>query len=120
MAKREQDIDDFTTPKRIYSDSELQDFHNKIQKFWDAPREVELEGGMSGTAKKFRHQDLHVAFGAARKVQQGNKSRYLYDSERFNQFNNLWDQYEDYMKKQDWIENKRVEELEKVATEVSF
>lgn len=98
------DVENFEVPPRIYTDLEIQDFHHKIQRFWDEPREVSLPGGMSGTARKFRHQDLAVAYGAARKVEQGEHSHYLYNSERSMQFNNLWKQYEDWMQKQDWIE----------------
>lgn len=109
---------------RVYTESELKDFHNKIQKFWDEPRElngVSVAGmTVSGTAQKFRHEDLHVAYGAARKVQHGKTFVYQYNSERYAQFNNLWSQYEEWRKKQDWIENKNLEALEKTAEEIPF
>lgn len=114
---KEQAMEDFSKPQRIYSDMELQDFHNKIQRFWDEPREVVLPRGMSGTARKFRHEDLHVAFGAARKVLVGSKFVYQYNSDRYEVFNNLWSQYEEWRKRQDWIGDKRAEDLEKMASE---
>lgn len=117
MAKREYvgrtdlvDPNNLFTPK-VYADHELKDFHTKIQRFWDEPREVSLPNGMSGTAQKFRHQDLHVSFGAARKVEHGKKHIYQYDGERYEVFNNLWKQYEDWQRKQDWIDNKNLEAL---------
>lgn len=117
---KEQALEEFSKPQRVYSDYELKDFHQKIQRFWDAPREVVLPKGMSGTAQKFRHEDLHVAYGAARKVPHGKTFVYQYNSERYEQFCNLWNQYESWKQKQDWIENKRTEELEKVAEQIPF
>src|SRR3990167_11002675 len=124
MAKREYTgrtdvakIDDGFGP-RVYLDHELRDFHNKIQKFWDEPREVnEIVFGrkVEGKAQKFRHEDLHVAYGAARKVQHGKVYVYQYNSERYGQFNNLWKQYEDWQQKQDWIENKNLEAMVEIA-----
>ena len=113
-------------PDRIYTHVELQDFHNKIQRFWDEPREVVLDKGMSGTARRFRYEELHVAYGAARKVEQGKKVDgspvyyYLYNSERNRQFNNIWNQYESWRQKQDWIENRENVQLEKIAEEIPF
>ena len=103
---KEQALEDFSVPQRTYSDHELQDFHTKIQRFWDEPREVRGEAfgrKLEGTAQKFRHEDLHVAYGAARKVQHGKQFIYQYNSERYAQFNNLWSQYESWRQKQDWI-----------------
>lgn len=120
---KKQEIEDFSVPQRIYSNHELQDFHKKIQKFWDEPREVrgEVFGiKLEGTAQKFRHQDLHVAYGAARKVQHGKTHVYQYNAERYEQFENLWKQYESWRQKQDWIENKQNEELEKTAEQIPF
>lgn len=121
MAKyKEQAMEDFSKPQRIYSDHEIQDFHNKIQKFWDEPREVNtvaLGVAVKGNAQKFRHEDLHVAFGATRKVAHGKTFSYQYNSDRYGVFNNLWKQYEGWRQKQDWIGNKQAEELEKMANE---
>lgn len=125
MAQRElakykdQDLEDFSKPVRVYSDHELRDFHQKIQKFWDEPREVILEGGLSGTAQKFRHQDLHIAYGAAKKVLHRNKPVYLYN-DRHKDFCVLWGQYEDWRKKQDWIAEKQTENLTSLAEGVNF
>ena len=108
--------------KRTYSEAELRDFHQKIQRFWDEPREINavvFGRKIDGQAQKFRHEDLHVAYGAARKVQHGTVFVYQYNSERYAQFNNLWSQYEDWRKKQDWIEGKRGEELDKLAEQSS-
>lgn len=108
---------------RTYLDHELRDFHNKIQRFWDEPREVNavvFGKKVEGKAQKFRHEDLHVAYGAARKVPHGKHFVYQYNHERYEQFNNLWSQYESWRQKQDWIENKNIEELGKVAEEIPF
>ncbi len=108
---------------RAYSEVELTQFHNKIQRFWDAPREVnEVVMGrkIEGVAQKFRHEDLHVAFGAAIKVQHGTTHRYLYNQERYEVFTNLWRQYEDWRRKQDWIADQRALELARTAPEASL
>ena len=117
--KAQREIDDFAIPPRDYSDTELADFHSKIQRFWGEPRQVELSNGLSGTAQKFNHQDLHVAYGSATKVKHGLSYVYLYN-DRSKDFDNLWKQYEEWRKKQDWIDNKRSEGLEEMAKEVAF
>lgn len=111
MAKKHiPNIEIFETPPRVYTETELQNFHIKIQKFWDPPQEVNLQGGWSGTAQKFRHEDLHVAYGSARKVQHGKGFVYLYNS-RHKEFQNLWEQYVEWRQKQDWIETERAKEM---------
>lgn len=105
---------------RHYYDHELADFHKKIQKFWNEPREVILPNGLSGTARKFRWDDMAVAYGAARKVQHGTRHVYQYNSERYAELNNLWTQYQDWLRKQDWIEGKLEEHLEATASEIPF
>ena len=116
--KAEQEFE--AIPDRIYTHVELQDFYNKIQKYWDEPREVELKDGMSGIAQKFRHDDLHVAYGTARKVDSGGgRFHYLYSPERNRQFNVLWNQYESWQRKQDWIEKKESEAMSEIAEQES-
>ena len=117
--KAQREIDDFATPPRHYEDFELSDFHAKIQRFWGEPRQVELSNEMSGTAQKLNHQDLHVAYGSATKVKHGLSYVYLYN-DRSKDFDNLWKQYEEWRKKQDWILSKQNEELDKVAGETPF
>jgi len=115
-------IKEFDAP-RIYTDTELRDFHQKIQKFWDEPREVNGEAfgkRINGVARRFRHYDLHVAYGAAKKVRHGQHDVYLYIPDRYHQFENLWQQYEDWRKKQEWIENKNLEALDNIAEEIPF
>lgn len=113
-------VDDFEIPERVYTDTEIRDFHQKIQRFWGEPRQVEVSKVGPGTAQKFDHEALAVAYGAANKVQHGLKFVYLYNSERYRQFANLWNSYEAWRKKQDWIENKRGEDMEKIAESVPF
>ena len=126
---KEQALEDFSKPERVYSDTELRDFHNKIQKFWDAPREVNAVAfgkKVEGVAQKFRFEDMAVAYGAARKVEQGKKPDgspvvyYLYEPIRNRQLDNIWKQYEDWQKKQDWIDNKNSEGYEKLAEQIAF
>jgi hypothetical protein len=109
---REQAIEDFTKPERVYSEVELQDFHNKVQRFWREPKEVVLSNGLSGTAQKFDHEELAVAFGAARRVAHGVSHVYQYNSERNEKLQVLWGQYVEWRKKKDWIVNKQVEAYE--------
>lgn len=118
MKHKDRDIDPAQIfAPRIYTRFELEDFHQKIKRFRGEPRTLE-----DGTvAQKFDHQALQVAYGACRKVESGaGKFHYLYDSERFLALDNLWNQYEDWRRKQDWIDNKRSEGLEKIAEEVPF
>ena len=60
---------------------------------------------------------LHVAFGAATKVAHGKTFKYLYNSERYETFVNLWGQYADWRRKQDWIAGKNAEGYAKIASE---
>ena len=113
--KKEVPIDEMFEARK-YSDYELQDFHNKVQKFWSEPREVELKDGMFGIAQKFNHPELHVAFGAAIKVKHGLGCVYLYN-ERYKDFVNLWGQYESWRGKQDWIAGKNAEGYAQIASE---
>ena len=112
--------------KRQYTETELRDFDQKIQRFWGETHQVNLANGFSGPARKFHHEELHVAFGAARKVERGVKSDgtphfyYLYNPERQETFVNLWNQYESWMQKKDWIENKENAQLEQMASAVPF
>lgn len=125
MAYKKDKVVDFVE-ERKYTDIELNDFHNKIQRFWGEPREVNLPNGFSGTARGFNHEELAVAFGAARKVQQGSKPDgslhfyYLYNPDRYRVLLNLWKQYESWLQKKDWIENKENAQLEQIAEQVPF
>ena len=120
---KEQALEDFSVPQRIYSDHELKDFHNKIQKFWvGEPRElnsVAFGVKIEGLAQKFDHEELAVAFGAAIKVKHGKGYVYLHN-ERSKVLQNLWKQYEGWRQKQDWIGEKNVERLEVMAEEIPF
>ncbi len=110
---------------RVYSEPELMDFHRKIQRFYDEPYVIDKPGTpVDGkVARKFRHEDLHVAFGAARKVEKGKREdntiiySYLYNPERFDVFNNLWQQYVDYQNKQAWIEHQQAKDRARMAQE---
>lgn len=109
---------------RKYNDHELENFHNKIQRFWDEPREVVVPGWDGPQiARKFRHEDLHVAFGAAKKVEHGVNSdkqqvyKYMYNSDRYTSFANLWRQYEDWQRKKDWIYAQNTPTLTKMSEE---
>lgn len=106
----------FVKENRNYSDIELQDFHKKIQKFWDEPRPVE-----DGLAQKFRFDDLAVAFGAMKKVPGSfGKYHYVAFSERYEELLNVWKQYESFRRKKDWVEEKRSEEMVKTAESMGF
>ena len=127
MPKVNREKDEFdAVPARVYTDEEIRDFHSKIQIFWDGSREVFLDKGMGGLAQKFRHEVLHVAYGAARRVEQGKKEdgspvfHYLYNPERYEEFENLWTQYEVWRKKQDWIKDKQMEGYEQTAEQIPF
>ena len=106
----------FDEIKRDYTDTELREFHTNIQKFWGEPRTVTVRVLGSGVAQKFDHEALAVAYGAARKVDSGSgRFHYLYGAERYRQLNNIWNQYEAWRKKQDWIADKNAEESAKSA-----
>lgn len=92
---------------KVYDNRQLQDFHNKIQRFWEKPREVEL-GALSGTAQKFNHQELGVAFGACRKVVHGKTYVYQYEPERHRVLENLWGQYSHW---REWGEGRHIKTL---------
>jgi hypothetical protein len=98
-----------------YTESQLADFHTKIQRFWETPRTL-ADGQI---AQKFNHQELHTAFGACKKVQHGAGYVYLYN-ERHKVLTNLWKQYEEWRKKQDWIGGKEVERLSGISEEIPF
>lgn len=97
---------------RKYSEAELKDFHQKIQRFWLEPRTLE-----DGTvAQKFDWDALAVSFGACRWVPGANGGRHLMaNSERYAALVNLWDQYRDFRSKRDWVEERKNEELEMMA-----
>ncbi len=113
---------------RTYSDHELERFHTKIQRFQEPAREIsdtEIGGRVfkGGIAQKFRYEDLHVAFGAAKKVEHGRDPKgvilykYLYVPDRYEVFNNLWRQYEDWRRKQDWIADKQAQDSARSSPE---
>ncbi len=124
MSKIQRDKDEITAlfNARTYTEAELHDFHRKIQRFWDAPREVNAIAfgrKIEGQAQKFRYEDLHVAFGAATKVAHGKLFKYLYSPERLAVFDNLWGQYESWRRKQDWIAEKQAQDHARMAEETS-
>lgn len=130
------EIDEFTIQARTYSDTELRDFHNKTQRFY---KEKTRTDGSS--VKILDFNELAVAFGAFSKTDAGG-GRFYYraiakekivkknragetylDTEhptRYEQLANLWSQYEDWQRKQDWIENKNVEALQETASQIPF
>lgn len=87
------DVENFI-PSRVYSDRELQDFHKNIQRFW--------------AGDKFLNEELHVAYGAATKRDAGKRPDgtpifyYTYNSDRYEQFRNVWKQYERWRVNQDY------------------
>ena len=103
--KAEEDFEN-VTPVRAYTDTELSDFHKKIQRFWDPERK--LENGE--IAQKFRYQDLAVAYGALRPEMVGKHIYYSSTPERYLKLNVLWNQYGEWRRKLDWIGLKRAEE----------
>lgn len=114
-------------PKRTYSDSELKEFHEKIQKFWGDPRI--LENGE--TARKFYWEELGVNYGAFSRwnkrdrfndnvkalemVKDGHHFTYMAvagpdgSGKRFHQFINLWDQYNWWLSGNDWKKDQAIQ-----------
>jgi hypothetical protein len=96
------EVENFET-NRIYTARELEDFHNNIQRFW--------------IGDKFLNEELHVAYGAAIKRDAGRRPDgtrifyYTYNSERYEQFRNLWKQYER------WRVNREYQKEEKATAE---
>lgn len=114
---RIQQIQKPSIPKRLYTEEELKDFDQKIQKFWDEPRIIgghEAAGSISAKgiegkeARKFRYNALAVAYGAFVKRVEGDKTYYLvvrHDGDgpsRFEQFDNLMKQWEWWKQGLDW------------------
>lgn len=99
---------------RKYSDFELKNFHNKIQRFWLEPRTLE-----DGTvAQKFDWDALAVSFGACRWVPGAGAGKHLMaTSERYAALVNLWDQYRDFRTLQDWKLERETERLELMSLE---
>jgi hypothetical protein len=81
---------------RQYSNAELQNFHDKIQRFW--------------SGNKFLHEELHVAYGIAWKEERGKKADgtpacyYFYNHDGYEQFADLWRQYERWKFNQQYVE----------------
>lgn len=99
---------------RKYSDVELRDFHNKIQRFWCEPRTL-ASGEM---AQKFDWDALAVSFGACRWVPGAAGGKHLMaTSERYAALVNLWDQYKDFRTLQDWKLERESERLELMSLE---
>lgn len=119
--KAKQEVE-WEEPPRPYSESELLDFHQKIQRFWGEPRTLSQEVYGGKIAQRFNWEEMAMAYGACRKVQHGLKYIYLYnqDGKRDRELNNLWKQYLDYLRRKDYGEQKRLEELDKVAEEMAF
>ena len=123
--RADKEFDDFgkePVVERTYSDRELQDFHNKIQKYHE-PKTIQNPNAedFGQTYLILNFNKLAVAFGAYREVDGSNGAKYyLSTSERYLQLNNLWKQYEDYRRRLDWMADKEAERLEQVAETVAF
>lgn len=126
--KNKKEIEEDFDPPRIYSESELKDFHQKIQRFY-VPKTLST----GEVITKFLHNDFAVAYGAMVK-NKGADSVWQYaipnrtkvgenemeGRKRYEQMSNLLKQHEDWKRKNEWVENKKVEELEKMANEIPF
>ena len=128
--RADKEFDDFgkePVVERTYSDRELQDFHNKIQKYHE-PKTIQNPNAedFGQTYLILNFNKLAVAFGAFRIVEQGTDPEgkpvkyYLSTPERYLQLNNLWKAYEDWRKKMDWVAEKEAERLEQVSETVAF
>lgn len=107
-------------PPRKYTELELKDFGNKIMKFYEDHTLTDA------TIVSILNWDkMAVAFGAYTVIDYQGKPYYRINAgsdgtcERFNKLNNLWDQYQDFLRRTDWIANKRAEEYQKLAEEVT-
>lgn len=105
-------------PPRKYTELELRDFGNKIKKFYE---DHTLN---DGTVVSILNWDrMAVAFGGYTVIEYQNKPYYRINAgidgtcERYNKLLNLWEQYQDFMRKGDWIEARRAEDMEKMAEE---
>lgn len=127
-AKKEYDDFDLV-PQRVYSDAELKDFHSKIQRFYE-PKTIQNPNAedFGKTYDIFNHDDFAVAYGAYVKVL-GSNGAYHYciatkgdgkDGERAKEMVNLLTQHTDWIRKQDYFDNKNAEHYEKVVEEVAF
>jgi len=123
--RADKEFDDFgkePVVERVYSDKELQDFHNLIQKYHE-PKTIQNPNAedFGQTYLILNFNKLAVAFGAYREVDGSNGAKYyLSTSERYLQLNNLWKQYEDYRRKLDWVADREAERIGQISESVAF
>lgn len=116
--KAEKDWADLGGGPRMYNDAELKDFHRKIQRFtvMKTPEEGE-------PYKILDFNELAVAFGAFSKTPGPDGVMYYRalggstgETKRYYILNNLFNQYQDWQRKQDWVEIKRLETFEAMVS----
>jgi len=108
------------TPSRVYTDTELRDFHKKIQKFY---KDKTLSTGEQ--IKVLDQEEFAVAFGAYTKTVVGKSVYYRAaggpngNTDRLVVMYKLLEQYDDWRRKQDWIDNERLKELDLTANAIT-
>lgn len=123
--QKDKDVIEFDA-MRVYTDAELLDFHNKIQRFYEPKTIHDPSSKDCGkTYQIFNYDKFGVAYGALveREGAFGQIHYLAVDGShptRYEQMWNLLDQYWSWVKKQDWIENKKLESYAKLEEEVPF
>lgn len=103
-------IDDFDA-ERVYTEAELEYFHQKIQRFY----EEKLNHSTNEKVMILNHEELGVAYGAFTKHMRGGTPYYLANHDRYVQFCNLmrqWDKWRGVKEaKREFAQNKSLEEM---------
>ena len=99
-------------PFRVYRNDELDRFNSAIQKFYD-PYVIQSGKDKGKEVRVLNFKKLTHAYGAT------DKSGAVF-IERFEQFQNLWDQHSKYQDRKNWVDRKQNEEWEKTADEMAI
>lgn len=117
----EKNWDALTKEERVYSDRELKDFHEKIQKFRE--KKVLTTGE---EINPLNWNKMAVAFGAYTVIEYQGKPYYRGagkpdgECRRMYILDNLWKQYQDWCRRTDWLDQKKIDEYDKLAKEASL
>lgn len=99
---------------RVYTEVELQDFHNKIQRFYE-----EKETSEGEKFRRFNYDKFAIAFGALREHPGPMGKPYLLSTpDRYRQMVNLMNQYDRWRSlreaKAEYARKRELEELDKI------
>lgn len=123
----QREMDDFTIPPKVFTESQLREFHSKVQKYYKDKTQTD-----GTTLNVFDHDEFAVAYGAMTKTKVGEHIYYrcpentlvdgktMSGTERMREMYNLLGQYHDWQRRQDWADGKNTEELDRMSKESAF